>query len=79
MEGAGEVDAAHSFYRSVSAVSEDSGIQKLSGWIPVATTSATPIVGMVEHRGRLFVAMTNAVFERGDDGVFRECKFEMVP
>jgi hypothetical protein len=59
-------------------MTEKPDTQLLSGWEPVAF-AATPIVSMVEFKGRLFVALANGVFERGDDGVFRECKFEMAP
>lgn len=33
----------------------------------------------VSAKERLFVATSDAVFERCDDGVFRECRFEKSP
>jgi hypothetical protein len=51
----------------------------LTGMRELGSIMPTPVVSMVEHKGRLFVATTVAVWERGDDGVFRKCKFEMVP
>ena len=37
-----------------------------------------PLVAMVVFRKRVLVATATAVFERGDDGVFRECRFERI-
>jgi hypothetical protein len=42
-----------------------------------AEAIAVPPPSMCVFKDRLFVAMANAVFERDDDGVFRECKFEL--
>ena len=35
------------------------------------------IVAMTEYRGNLFVATETGVWVRGDDGVFRPCRFEV--
>lgn len=43
--------------------------------IPIA--NAPPVE--VSAKERLFVAAADAVFERCDDGVFRECRFEKLP
>ncbi len=40
---------------------------------------AVRIVSMIEHKGRLFAATPNAVFERGEDGVFRPAVFQQLP
>jgi hypothetical protein len=48
-----------------------------AGRIPVLqATSQVPVVSMVVFNDRLFVATAEGVFERGQDGVFRECRFE---
>ncbi len=44
----------------------------------LVATSPLPIVSMAVFRDRLFVATSDGVFERGEDGVFRECRFEYV-
>lgn len=37
------------------------------------------IVSMCVYQDHLFVATPDGVFERCDDGVFRECRFERSP
>lgn len=44
--------------------------------LDLIATTPVPIVAMCVHQERLFVATSGGVFERGEDGVFRECRFE---
>lgn len=41
----------------------------------LVATSKVPIISMVVFKDRLFVATSEGVFERGDDGAFHEMQF----
>lgn len=41
----------------------------------LVATSPVPVVGMVTFKDRLFVATSEGVFERQDDGAFHEVRF----
>lgn len=51
------------------------------GWVLMANpvdrliaSTPVPIISMCIFKDRLFVATSEGVFERGDDGVFHECR-----
>jgi hypothetical protein len=52
----------------------------LTGYTAVASlpTDAGPIIAIVQCRKSVLVATVGRVFERGLDGVFRECRFERI-
>jgi hypothetical protein len=44
--------------------------------IPIQdSTAPSKVVGITEHKGRLFVALETGVFVRGEDDVLRPLKF----
>lgn len=64
-------------YQGLGVICIDCGAREIkSGATELIATTPHTIVGMQMAGEHLFVAATDGVFERGDDGIFRECVFE---